>query len=165
MGTTSEKHGTAASPARETLIRALREAYQGPAWYGPSVLSALRGVPAAVAVERVAPGRNTIWDLVLHLAYTRHRILLRLSRLADLEAPAFPRRLRASWFPELPADPGEATWRDDKALLAGYQQRLLDVLGDLPSATLHSRRRGPSETSCWAWPSTTPTTRGRCASW
>ncbi len=144
MGTRSERHGTAASPDRETLIRALREGYGGPAWHGPSVLSALRGVPAAAAAERVAPGRNTIWDLALHLAYTRHRVILRLARLAGLDAPAFPRRLRASWFPELPADPGEAAWRDDKALLAGYQQRLLDVLDGLPSATLRTRRRGAS---------------------
>lgn len=147
MGTRKTREGAAASPDRETLIRAVRETYEGPAWHGPSVVRALRGVSAASAARQVAPGRNTIWDLALHLAYTRHRVVLRLARLAGQEAPpAFPRKLRASWFPELPPDPGEASWRDDKALLADYQRRLLDELGDLPSDTLLARRRGATRT-------------------
>jgi len=146
VGTRNERGGTVGSPDLETIIRAVRETYEGPAWHGPSVVTALRGVPASAAAHRVGPGRNTIWDLVLHLAYTRHRVVLRLARMAGAGAPAFPRRLRASWFPELPAEPGEAAWRDDKALLAGYQQRLLDALGDLTSETLRARRRGATRT-------------------
>jgi hypothetical protein len=147
MGKRIGRDGTAASPDRETLLRAVREAYEGPAWHGPSVVTALRGVPAAAAARRVAPGRNTIWDLVLHLAYTRHRAALRLARAAGQDAPpAFPRRLRASWFPEVPTDPGEASWRDDKALLAAYQQRLLEVLAGVTPDTLRARRRGANRT-------------------
>ncbi len=142
MGGTNGKHGAAGSPDASTLMRALRESYAGPAWHGPSVLGALRGVSAADAAEPPAPERNTIWDLVLHLAYVRHRSLLRVARLRGLDAPPFPRKLKASWFPEVPAVRDEAAWTDDKALLAAYQERLLDVLEGLPVATLRTCRRG-----------------------
>src|SRR5438105_8286584 len=98
------------SPApRPLVLRMLREIYVGPAWHGPSVRAALRGVSAPMAARRVAPGRNTIWDLVLHLAYTRHRMLQRVG----LSTERFPRPLRAAWWPRLPDRLTSAAWRDD----------------------------------------------------
>lgn len=135
-----------ASPDVRTLVRTLRESYDGPAWHGPSVRASLRGLSAERAAARPGPGRNTIWELVLHLAYGRHRLLHRLKRLHELTLPRFPRKLRASWFPELPETLDEASWKGDLALLDAYQERLVEALEKLPARTLRRRRRGSSRT-------------------
>jgi len=140
-----------AVPAPAVLLDALRDAYAGPAWHGPSVRGALRGVGAGEALARPAPGRNSIWELALHLAYTRHRVLGRLAAASGAEGPlpappAFPRRLRAAWWPALPAEPDERAWRADRALLDDLQRRLLDAVARLGPGTLATRRRGKRHT-------------------
>ncbi len=127
------------APSRELIMRTVREMYKGPAWHGPSLRFTLRGIPATVAAWRVGKGRNTIWELVLHLAYARHRALLRLGVSSDR---SFPRPLRASWWPRMPQDHHESAWREDLVLLHDYQSRLLDVLAVVPDAKLRSIRKG-----------------------
>lgn len=129
-------------PALATIVDALRASYEGRGWHGPSVRTALRGLSAQRAAARPAPGRNSVWELVLHLAYARHRLLVRLRRVHDFSLPPFPRKLRASWFPELPVPLDETRWKQDRALLDGYQARLLDTLEELPEEVLRHVRRG-----------------------
>ncbi len=69
------------------LERQLRSAFEGPAWHGPSVLEALRGVDAAGAAARPIPGAHTIWELVLHLGNTYGLVLRRLRGDATPLAP------------------------------------------------------------------------------
>lgn len=131
-----------ATPSRAVLERTLREVYRGPAWYGPSVRGALRGVAADDARWRLAPGRNTIREIVLHLAYTRHRMLLRLGKRTGTTVERFPRRLRESWWPETPEEATERSWREDRKLLALYQERLLEAVSAAPEAVLATHRPG-----------------------
>jgi uncharacterized damage-inducible protein DinB len=59
---------------RETdrIAEQLRRAYNGDAWYGPSVRAALEGVDARQAAERPEPAAHTIGEIVLHVtAWTR----------------------------------------------------------------------------------------------
>jgi len=128
-----------AAPSRPLLLRALQEMYQGPAWHGPSLRWALRGVRAAEATWRPAPNRNAIWDVVLHTAYARHRILLRLD---VTPTTAFPRALRSGWWPRLPDELSDDAWRADLALLEDYQQRLLAAVSAASPTRLATRRRG-----------------------
>ena len=130
-------------PTRDVILRALREIYAGPAWHGPSMREALRGVSPDAAARRVAPGRNTIWELVLHLAYTRHRLL---HRMGAAEERQFPRRFTKSWWPAAPAEPTPAAWRADLALLADYQARLVAAVGRAPLARLRITRPGQRRT-------------------
>ncbi|MBC7788739.1 MAG: DinB family protein [Anaerolineae bacterium] len=120
-------------------MQTVREMYQGPAWHGPSLRFTLRGIPATVAAWRVGKGRNTIWELVLHMAYARHRALLRLGHTSDR---VFPRPLRASWWPVMPDDLWEEAWTGDLGLLHDYQSRLLDVIATVPASKLRSTRPG-----------------------
>ncbi|HEX5438247.1 MAG TPA: DinB family protein [Gemmatimonadaceae bacterium] len=135
----STRRGMGGTPSRALLLRALHEIYHGPAWHGSSLRLSLRGVSAADAAWRPAPDRNSIWDVVLHLAYTRH-IMLR--RLGVKSARAFPHPLRSSWWPRLPDTLAEDTWRADLALLEEYQERLLAAVSAVPAARLATRRRG-----------------------
>lgn len=125
-------------PSRRVLQAALREVYQGPAWHGASLLATLKTLSPAAARRWPGRGRNSIWELVLHLAYTRHRMLRRLGALTG----RFPRPLRAAWWPRFPADPSAAQWARDLALLADYQARLVAATARVPASRLRARRKG-----------------------
>jgi len=128
--------------ADNATVQLLREVYAGPAWHGPSVKEALDGVTAAVAARRLAPDRNSIWELVLHLAHGRHLVA---SRVTNTTAD-FPRRIRTPWWPIIDYAMTENAWRDDLRLLDECQDRLIDVatratsvqLARVPEGATHS---------------------------
>lgn len=128
---------------RAMVLDALAESYGGPAWHGPSVREALEGVDARAASYRIAPERNTIRELVLHLAHGRHLVI---ERINDAKLPAFPRAIREPWWPVTPTDIDDAAWRADVDLLHEYQQKLIDAatrasdaqLARLPTGSDHS---------------------------
>lgn len=130
------------TPPREELLRLLRESFAGPAWHGPSLRTALRGLDADAAGRRIAPGRNTPWELAVHCAYSRHRVIGRLDRSL---VGRFPRRVRRSWWP-VPAGDDAAAWADDRRLLDEYQERLLEAVAQIPGRRLLERRAGRRDT-------------------
>lgn len=122
-------------------MRALDEAYRGPAWHGPSLRSTLRDCPIEVAAKRVAPGRNTIWELLLHAAYGKHLGRVRLTG----ERRRFPHPMARSWWPVAPA-PSSAQWEEDLALLDEAHRALVEAVRDAPAARLARRRAGRRHT-------------------
>lgn len=131
-----------AGPTREEVLRVLRESHAGPAWHGPSLRAAVRGLGTAEAAWRPAPGRNSAWELVLHCAFGRHRMLRRLDRAL---APRFPRPVPRDWWPD-PSGDDDAAWAEDRSLLASYQERLLDAVSTVPASRLAARRSGQTRT-------------------
>ncbi len=129
-------------PSRRLLGHILREVYQGPAWHGPDLLATLRGIEAVAARRRPGRGRNSIWELVLHLAYSRYCLLRRLGVVTG----HFPRPLRKSWWPRLPEEVSPEQWRRDLRLLADYQARLLEAIAQVPEARLRGHRSGQTRT-------------------
>ena len=113
------------TPDRETILLALSESYRGPAWHGPSVREALDGVTAPIAARKLRSGRNSIWELVLHLAHGRH---LLVERLANAPAPDFARPIREPWWPVAPTDRSDQMWRNDLALLDRYHTTLIEAI-------------------------------------
>ena len=94
------------------LVSALNEAFRGPAWHGPSLVDTLLDCTADTASRRIAPGRNTIWELVLHAAYGKHLVRSRLTS----ERQRFARVLDRPWWPVAPEGSSSA-WKEDLALL------------------------------------------------
>jgi len=139
MAKTSAK---AAVPTAAVLRAALDESYRGPAWHGPSVLVALRGVSSSAALRRPGEGRNSIWELVLHLAYARHRILGRLAKMNGRRAGRFQRPRKPEWFPLVPDPADAAAWRADLELLASSHVLMLEELGRTPQRVLATIRPG-----------------------
>jgi hypothetical protein len=133
---------TRLEPSRRLLREVLREVYQGPAWHGPDLLATLRGIDAATARRRPLRGRNSIWELVLHLAYSRYCLLHRLGVVTG----HFARPLRKSWWPRLPDQLSPAQWGQDLKLLADYQAQLLDAIARVPEVRLRGHRSGQTRT-------------------
>lgn len=107
-----------------TLIDELNEAFAGPAWHGPALKSALRGVSETLAAWRPAPRRHNTWEIALHAAYWKHVVRQRLTGERD----RFPHRGR-NWFvrPAKIATGREArdAWAADLALLDAEHERFL----------------------------------------
>lgn len=130
-------------PSAPLIARTLRENFDGGAWHGPSVQTALAAVDAGLARWRPAPRRNCIWDITLHLAYTRFIMVRRLTR-----APyqRFPRALAHSWWPALPPRRSDAAWEEDVTLLRAWHALLLEVVAHAPARVLRSTRPGQRRT-------------------
>lgn len=128
-----------AVPERDSILHALRSAFAGPAWHGPSVLAALRGVDAAEAAWRPAPGRHCVWELALHVAYGHH---VARRRIEGPSAGRFPRRLVATWWPALPDELSPAAWAEDLALLRAGHERLTAGAAELSRRALARTVKG-----------------------
>ena len=109
---------------RAFLVDALTEAFEGPAWHGPTLRSSTRGVSVDEALWRPGKGRNCIWELVLHTAYGKYLIASRLE--PDVERD-FGRRLAKTWWPRLPEATNASTWRADQKLLAEWHKALIEI--------------------------------------
>ena len=139
QGNTRTAPGTTslgAAAYRRELLRLLDEAFAGPAWHGPSLRGALRSVTAAEARRSPGPGRNSIWDLTLHAAYGKYRVLRRLDAAL---APAFPRPLIKDWWPRVIVDVDEeeeTAWRRDRLLLDDYHRQLVEGVAHVPDRRL-----------------------------
>ncbi len=55
--------------SQDELVLLLDEAFDGPAWHGPALMQALRGVTQTLAARRPAPARHNIWEIALHDVY------------------------------------------------------------------------------------------------
>ncbi len=106
-------------PRIALLLDVLDHAYEGPGWHGPTLKGALRGLTPRQAAWRPAPGRNCIWDLVLHAAYWKYAVR---RRLAGGGRGGFPRA--PSNFPRLPDVTSARALRDDLALLDAEHRAL-----------------------------------------
>lgn len=133
----SARRGAPADAAR--AVGLLEEAFAGPAWHGPSLRTALRGVTPAEARWRPAPGRNTVWELLLHTAYAKHVVLRRLLGRGQ----PFARKLRRAWWPAVPEPADDTAWRRDRTLLEATHRALVDAVRAASPAALARGAKRP----------------------
>ncbi|KIC92587.1 DinB family protein [Flavihumibacter sp. ZG627] len=57
----------------------MQEMYDGEPWLDVSLLPVLRQVPACLAAKKLRPDRNSIWEIVNHLAAWKEAVLRRLT--------------------------------------------------------------------------------------
>ena len=117
------------------LLALLDEAYDHPAWHGPNLRGALRGLSAEQAAWRPGPGRNSIWQIALHCAYWKYAVCRRLS--GEGRRGSFPRK--PSNWPALPARLGAGSWKADLALLDEQHRWLRGNVATFPDEELGKR--------------------------
>lgn len=131
------------SVERDILARGISGAFEGKGWQGPTLLGSLRGVTAAEAAIRPAGLKHGIWDLVLHAAYWKYVVCL---KLGAAEPESFPRS--PSNWPALPGEKrregenNEKAWRSDIALMKDYHGRLLGAVEKMDLSRLGAIPRG-----------------------
>jgi hypothetical protein len=86
-------------------------------------------VTPAEAAWTPAPGRKSIWQLALHIAYWKYAVR---RRLEGGTAPRFP-RTPANW-PHPPGQLDARHWAEDVALLKSEHERLLETIAAIPSS-------------------------------
>lgn len=123
------------------LLKILNEGYHGPAWHGPALEQTLQGCTYAESQHRLAPGRNTIHELVLHAAYGKHIVRVRLTN----DRRRFPRPMVRSWWPRV-VDASEQGWNDDLRLLGSAHVELADTIANMSRAQFARRRPGKTRT-------------------
>lgn len=149
----------------DALLYALRESYSGPSWHGPSTRAALRGITASLAQWKLEEQGHCIWELVLHLAYTRHRSLFRTGQSS---AGSVPHRLATSWWPHMPERRDAAGWAADIQLLSVLDDDLRRAISALPPRIIDAPRGTGVRTlgeELMGWRYTIATTPGRSAYW
>lgn len=101
-------------------------------WHGgPTLMGSLRGLNADLAAQKPAPGRNSIWDLVLHMAYWKYNIIHHLNPDSTLTFDRSPAN-----FPALPDDRTEKKWKADKAFLKQIHEALVQEIKAFPAEKL-----------------------------
>lgn len=115
-------------------------------WHGgPTPLGSLRGVSAETARWRPAPGRHSIWELALHIAYWEYAVRRRLEGRARSDE-RFPRS-PANW-PGMPEPPDARAWARDQALIREEHERLLHAIAAIPRTRLDRRPPGARKWTC-----------------
>jgi len=99
-------------------------------WHGgPTPVGALRGVSAEQAAWIPAPGRKSIWQLALHIAYWNYAVRRRL------EAGGRGRFARSpANFPGVPDRADSGLWQADVALVKAEHEQLAATIGGIPSS-------------------------------
>lgn len=123
------------------LLSLVDEAYAGPAWHGPCLRGALRGVTHRVAAWRPAAGRHSIWELTVHAAYWKYVVR---QRLLGEGHGIFPEK--GSNFFRRPGEDSASAWERDLNLLARMQKELCATVATLDDSSLDRRSRGSRQT-------------------
>ena len=114
----------------DLLLVALDQAYDHKSWHGTNLKGSLKGLTAAEAARRMAPGRPSIHELVVHLAYWKYTVLRQLTNL-----PRGSFSLKGSnWFPRENAD--AVQWKADLTLLDRMQQELRAAVASMKPGEL-----------------------------
>jgi hypothetical protein len=119
-------------PRLTLLLAALDEAFDRPSWHGPNLRGAVRGLAAADAAWRPAPGAHNAWELALHTAYWKHVARRRLTG----DRTAFPLPGRNFFERPVDGDASEPAWRADRELLAERHRALRDAVTALQARDL-----------------------------
>jgi DinB superfamily len=131
------------------LLDLLDEAFDKKSWHGPNLRGSIRGVTAAQAAWRPAPGRHNIWELTLHAAYWKYVVR---RRITGEKRGSFV--LEGSNFFERPVEQTEAAWKHDVGILVAEHQALRRAVAQLSPG---SREAGST------WRSTLHLIRGAAA--
>ena len=115
----------------DRIAKQLQHAYNGDAWYGPSVRAALDGVDARQAAARAAPAAHTICEIVLHMTAWTREVTRRL-RSGIAQEPEL-----GDWPTGAVCD--EGGWTAILAALDAANQELVEAIAALDDAQLQDR--------------------------
>lgn len=123
------------------LLTQLDRAYDQRSWHGTNLRGSIRGMTPEQAVQRPAPGRHNVQELVVHAAYWKYAAW---RRLTGEKRGSFPLD-GSDWFPRSTPDP--ALWKADVQLLAAMHVRLREAVAAVKAPALARKVAGSKETA------------------
>ena len=121
---------------RELLLRLLDEGYDKTGWMDVCLRSTLRQVSAKEAAWRPRPGRHSIAEIVLHIAYYKYTTA---RRVTGGKRGSFP-LTGSNWF-VAPRKLSDAQWKQYLTILADAHQSLRKVVAAAPWSKLNSKNK------------------------
>ena len=132
---------------KDELVCLVEEGFQKPAWHGPNLRSALRGVTAEEASWRPEKSRHNIREIVVHAAYWKYTVS---KRLTGSKKPDFAVKGR-NWFVRdglgLSEHELAKRWKTDLELLARMHKQMCDAIAILKESDLNRPMRGSRQTA------------------
>jgi hypothetical protein len=102
------------------ILQSLDEAFDRKSWHGTNLRGSVRGLTAAQAAWRPAPGRHNVWETVVHAAYWKYTVR---RRLLGEKRGSFA-LTGSNWFARPDGGVSETAWRADVNLLAAEHKAL-----------------------------------------
>jgi uncharacterized damage-inducible protein DinB len=106
----------------------LRRVWDGDPWYGPNVVSVLRGVTPAQAAHRPIPQAHTVWEIALHITSWNREVLRRLKTGVARDPQD------GDWPPQ--PQPSPENWRWTTEMLEASLSALIHEVERFPAARL-----------------------------
>jgi hypothetical protein len=128
----------------EHLLAQIDWAYNRQSWHGTNLRGSIRGVAAAQAARRPAPGRHNIHEIVVHAAYWKYAVW---RRLTGSTRGSFPLK-GSNWF-ERQGAAAQRAWKEDVALLDRMHEELRGAIAGLSPRDL-ARTPGGSKVNNFA---------------
>ena len=125
------------------LLTLVDRGFSARSWHGPNLSGSLRSVSAVQAAWRPHAGRHNIWEVAVHAAFWKYRVV----RLLSPQPPIHFELKGSNWFPR-PFDCSEHAWREDRQLLATWHKRLRSAVAQLNPSSL-DRKVGKSRYTRW----------------
>ncbi len=122
---------TATSVEIALLLGLIDQAFDKKAWHGPNFRGSIRGLKAPDAAWRPAPGRKSIAEQVLHVAYWKYIVR---RRLTGAKRGSFPIE-GSNWFP-VDAALREPEWKEYVSLLETEHRALREAVASLSPTDL-----------------------------
>ncbi len=127
---------TSQTVQRELLLRLLDEGYDKTGWMDVCLRSTLRQVSAKEAAWRPRPGRHSIAEIVLHVAYYKYTTA---RRITGGKRGSFP-LAGTNWFPA-PKKLSDTRWKQYLTILADAHQAFRKAVATAPWSKLNSKNK------------------------
>lgn len=104
----------------QQIAKLFEDLYDGDPWIDVTILGVLKNVSPQQAAKKIAPGRNSIWQIVNHIISWRENVLLRVQGNV-INTP------NNNYFIEI-ADISETAWQQSLERLQNSQQQWITFL-------------------------------------
>ena len=102
------------------ITKLFEDLYDGDPWIDVTILGVLRNISPQKAAKKIAPARNSIWQIVNHIVSWRENVLLRVQGNV-INTP------NNNYFIEI-ADISETAWQQSLERLQNSQQQWITFL-------------------------------------
>ncbi|MDX2038808.1 MAG: DinB family protein [Isosphaeraceae bacterium] len=126
----------------ESLLVLLENGFRRKSWHGPNLKGSIRGLRAAEAAWRPAPGRRSIAEQTLHAAYWKYTVR---RRILGVKRGSFAIS-GSNWFAVEAETYDERSWRAHVALLDSEHSGLRDAVEALDPLRLDAVPAGSTTT-------------------